>query len=62
MIGDLIEVDAVLKMITTLEDNLKTKSMHRQDDIYEHRAINGSYGTLQDLKQMVTSFIKQQRN
>ena len=62
MTGDLIEVNDVLLMIAKLEEELKSRAVAKLEDIYDHRSISGSYGTLQDLKQRITSHIKQQRN
>ncbi len=62
MAGELIEVDALLSIINTKEENLKTMAVQRHDNLQDHVLINGAYSMLQELKQAVTSHLNKQRN
>lgn len=62
MAGDLIEVDALMSIIHTKEENLKTMAVQRHDNLQDHVLINGAYSMLQELKLAVTSHLNKQRN
>jgi hypothetical protein len=62
MAGDLIEVDALLSIISAKEENLKTMSVQRRDNLQDYVFNTGGYSALQELKQAVTTYINKQRN